>query len=361
MQPIDTRMKISGIGLLLGETNDHAWLYLDRATVVIDKSTGCATESYPTPPTLIQMPPNATSEQILENPDVLRGIREVVGLGRRFKGQHHRFLLDMVWSPNGRHIVVDINHALFRSSDGGKAFERLEADPAMSTSRPAMAPDGKHLVYQRCAGGRSATTSACEYVSAALDGSRKPVRLTSGNTLILKMSESDPSSVYFWRTTMSVDTCLDKFDLNTGSRTSSHCQSLPAGVVGPWPAQHWVDVSPNGKYGIVHWEEHRKNLAGVPALTYIVSLVDLADHGKILRTIQDVDGYVDDEGNMAVHSMNEGGGDHTYFYPKATGVKRLIGNHSLMSYTNKTIMMHASTMSSTLGAQRCNLVKLVKP
>jgi hypothetical protein len=359
-------MKIDGIGLLLGETNDQAWLELDHASVVIDKSTGCAIESYATPPVLLNLPP-VSGEEILASADVLKGIREVVGLGRRFKGQHHRFVLDMVWSPNGRHIVVDIHKGgLYRSSDGGQTFELL--DGVSGTSRPAMSPDGKHLVYQRC-GNRG----LCEYVSAALDGSRKPVRLTSGNTFLLKMIEGE-SSVYFWRTTMpSVgvggggnigppETCLDKFDLKSGARTSTLCQPLPATVVGPWPAQHWVDVSPNGKWGIVHWEEHRKNLAGVPALTYIVSLVDLTTpKGQIVKTVLDVDGVVDDEGNMVVHSMNEGGGDHTYFYSKASGQKKLVGNHSLMSYTNKVVMMHVHTSGSTLGAQKCNIVKLVKP
>jgi len=362
IRPIDPKMKIDSIGLLLGETNERAWLSYHEGSVVIDKATGCAIESYPTPPALVH-PPKVTPGEILENADVLEGIRSIVGLGRRFNGQGHRFVLNLAWSPNGRHIVASPGGDLYRSSDGGQTFEPLEPSRARA-SRPAMSPDGKHLVYERC---MPSNRAGCEYVTAALDNSRKPIVLnTSRQGHLLKMGATGTgsSTVFFTRTTMPIETCIDKFDLKTGTKESSRCIPLPQGkVTGIWPSQHFVDVSPNEKWGIVKWEEGRKNRVGAVAMTYVVSLVDMAT-GQLLREIEDVDGKIDDDGNMVLQTMTEGGGDHTYFYPfpkpGTTPTRKLLGNNSLSSYTNKVAMLHVFHNVSTLGASKCDLVKMVK-
>jgi hypothetical protein len=362
-QPIDPKFKVDGSGLLLGVTSSELWLTLGgNYSVVIDRSTGCAVEGYTDPPLLAELRKSkdaATTEALLAQPEILAALRDVVGLGRRLGAQAQRFLLEMAWSLDGQYIFLTSNDLLYRSSDGGRSFTRV--DDYLS-SRLAMSADGKHLVYERCieldcpscarAYGPGCN-SGRHYVSLPTDGSRGPLPFTAAQTHLLGMPPS--GRALFSRSDSQV--CIDTFELGRPSRESAICVPFPAKATGSWPMREWFSVSPSGRYGVVKWDEGRPNLVGAIALTYVVSLVDMASR-QIVKTVTDVMGEVDDGGNMVLQSMSEGGGDHTYFYP-LKGPRRLLGHHHLVAWHDKTAILGVHRVAP-LAARRCDLVKSVK-
>jgi hypothetical protein len=342
-QAIDPNYLVDGGGLLLGVTSTEIWALLGaHYTVVIDRATGCATEGYAQPKSFEKLHSSggAGIDAALKAPETLQGLRDMVGVGRRVGALGNRFMLDSVWSPDGRFIAFVAENRLYRSTDGGRSFAKVDDTPR---SRLAMSADGKFLTYQE---GR-------EYFSVPVDGSRPPRPFTRGQTFLTEMRPG--AQAFFWRSDS--DMCADIFDLAAPQLTSSTCLPVPAVATGHWPSREWESISPNGNYGIVKWEEARKNLVGVPALTYVLALVEMPTK-KIVKTVLDMRGEVDDGGNMVMSSMSEGGGDHTYYYP-LKGDRRLLGNHSLMTWHDKTAIMSVYRRAS-LGARKCDLVKMVK-
>ncbi|MBL9110318.1 MAG: hypothetical protein JNM74_13640 [Myxococcales bacterium] len=353
VRPIDPKLPVDGVALLLGANATDMWVYVDGYSAVVSRATGCATEAYVDNPLLKQLVTSETGDdpgEELAKDDVKRAIRELVGLGRRFEATDHRFAGPIHWSLDGRHIFVAVRGKLFHSRDGGKHYDEALDRPVR---RLAMGKDGKHLVYEDC--GKDGLS--CGYMSLPTDGSRAPARFTGGQTFL--MDTTGDARAMFWRTS-ATETCLDTFQLGTPSRESSVCQALPKVHTGPWPAQFWQDVSPGRKFGIVKWEEGRKNLVGAVALTYIVSLVDMSTN-TIVKTVTDQLGQVDDEGNMLLQSMNEGGGDHTYWHPRS-GPRKELARAALFAWDTKTrtAIVSGAYGKGTLGARKCLLVKSIR-
>jgi hypothetical protein len=162
----------------------------------------------------------------------------------------------------------------------------------------------------------------------------------------------------FWRS--DADECLDTFDLATPSLASSVCVPIPAQADKAWNRREWLSVSPSGRYGIVKWEEGRSRRPGGPVgLTYVVSLVDMSTQ-KILRTLLDVDGFVDDAGNMVTRSAAEGGGDLSLFHPR-DGKPRTLGRTSALAWDlkQKIAILAGPYRKAPLGARRCDLLRFV--
>ncbi|MBX3192192.1 MAG: hypothetical protein KF819_34705 [Labilithrix sp.] len=362
-QPIDPKVKVDGIGLLRGASPTEIWLLVgDAYSVVVDRATGCAVEGYRDPPAfnvLSASRDDETTEAELAKPETLAAIRDMVGLGRRFDVRHLEIGLDLAWSPDGRHIFVISNEHLYHSPDGGRSFALVDD---FLSARMEMSRDGKHLVYERCQrqdcpSCRRQYGAGCnsgrEYVSLPTDRSRGPKPFTGGQTHLLDMTAD--GRAMFWRSDSQI--CLDVFDLARPIRASFLCVPLPSKASGPWPAHRWESVSPSGKWGIVKWNEGRPNRVGAIALTYVVSLVDMQS-GQIVKELTDVGGAVDDDGNIVAQSMTEGGGDHTYFYPRS-GPRRLLGNQSLLVWREKEAVMRVYRVAP-LGARRCDLIKSAK-
>lgn len=341
-QPIDPKLMVDS-ALLLGVTSTELWVLMGaHYTVVIDRATGCATEGYAQPKSFEKLHSSKGTgiEAALKDPETLQGIRDMVGVGRRVGALGNPFMLDLVWSPDGRFIAFTAEGHLYRSTDGGRSFAKVDDQ---SRSRLVMSDDGKFLTYEE----------GPQYFSVPVDGSRPPRPFTGGQTFLAEMRPG--AKAFFWRS--DADLCADIFDLAAPKLVSSTCLPVPAAVKGPWPSRHWESISPSGNYGILKWDEHRKNLAGVPALTYVLALVEIPTK-KIVKTVLDMRGEVDDGGNMVMSSMSEGGGDHTYYYP-LKGDRRLLGNHSLMAWHDKTAIMSVYR-KATLASRKCDIVKMVK-
>ena len=340
---IDPKIDVDGGGLLLGVTSTQLWMLLGgHTTVVIDRATGCATDSYVQPKHFEKLHSNRGRgiDEELKNPETIQGLRDIVGVGRGVGALGNRFMLDMVWSPDGRFVAFIAEDHLYRSNDGGKTFTKVDDT---NRGRLAMSLDGKYLTYEE---GR-------QYFSVPVDGSRGPLPFTGTQTFLVQMRPG--AQAFFWQS--DADVCANVFDLAAPKQIASTCLPVPAAAIGSWPMREWESLSPSGNYGFMHWEEHRKNLAGVPALTYVNALVEMGTK-TIVKTVIDMRGEVDDGGNLVTSSMNEGGGDHTYYYP-LKGDRRLLGNHALLAWHDKTAIMHVYG-KGTLGARKCNLVKMVK-
>ncbi|MDB4995795.1 MAG: hypothetical protein JWM74_3227, partial [Myxococcaceae bacterium] len=126
-RPIDPAIKVDGGGLLLGVTSTEiGYLIGGHYTVVIDRATGCAVEGYPDPEVLSTLRKASDPDAELARPEILAALRDVVGLGRRLGAQGQRFLLDMVWSLDGRYVFLEIDDHLYRSSNGARSFARVD-------------------------------------------------------------------------------------------------------------------------------------------------------------------------------------------------------------------------------------------
>lgn len=340
---LDPKLYVDGGGLLLGVTSTQLWMSLgSHTTVVIDRATGCATDSYVQPKHFEKLHSERGRgiDEALKNPETIQGIRDIVGVGRSVGALGLLYMLDLVWSPDGRFVAFIAENHLYRSNDGGKSFAMVDDT---KRGRLAMSLDGKYLTYEE----------GFQYYSVPVDGSRGPVPFAGNQTFLVEMRPG--AQAFFWRSDS--DICADVFDLTAPKRVSSTCLPVPPTAIGSWPMREWESLSPSGNYGFMHWEEHRKNLAGVPALTYVNALVEMSTK-TVIKTVLNMRGEVDDGGNIVTSSMSEGGGDHTYYYP-FKGDRRLLGDHSLLAWHDKTVIMHVYG-KGPLGARKCNLVKMVK-
>ncbi len=339
---LDAALPIDGGGLLLGSTKTEAWLLFDSGTVVVDKTTGCATESYPEPVALreLKQAKFAQVQELLARPQVLAELREHVGLARRF-GRHTEpySWVETAFTPDGRIVYLATASALFRSNDGARTFRLVSND----AGRPAVSPDGKWIVYEL----------NHDYVSQPVDGSEEAHELTRGQTRFFDFDSE--SRAQFTRS--SSDVCLDTFTLDGTRPLVSVCVPLPAAATGPWPANAFESVSPSGAYGLVKWDEVRLVRPGVRALTYVVAVVELKT-ATVEKTLLDVHGEVDDRGNVVAQSVSEGGGDHTYFYARgASTARKRLGDHSLSEWDGEKAWLSVWKSKSTLGKRRCELLK----
>lgn len=344
-------------------TPTSLWLTaIDGGTVVVDRKTGCATESYVNPTAAVARLKAATREDLIDaalaRPDVVADLREVIGLGRRFGATTHPYFWSLVWSPDGRYVFLETEpEHLYRSEDGARTFKRVDTH---RSGRLEMAPDGRHLVYERCVHDHCPKCSSpgCAadrvWVSVPTDASAPPIEIAGGHPLFLEWKDATHAR-------FSVDggaaVCLLTVDVEDPTQRTTVCSPIQLSPGGPAPFPRWEAVSPNGMFGIVTYNVFRKNLAGVPALTQLLALVD-ATSGLVLKTVTDMRGEVDDAGNMVLSAMAEGGGDHTYFYPR-NGPRRLLGHQSLVTWADRRVAILAPFTRGALGAHRCKLVKLV--
>jgi len=354
-RPVDPNLPVGGAGLFLGANDAEIWLLVDGGTVVVDKATRCATESYPSSKVLAPLKETSDLEKatkMLGTPKVLAAVRDLVGLGRRFgRGTAPFSNLETAFSADGRFIFVATHAHLFRSLDGGRSFSLADENPA---AQPAVSPDGRHVVYSRCVD--THCTQGREYVSARTDATGRPVVLAQAQAQASFLRMAGDSRALFTRS--GADLCLDSHSLDGSSPTTSVCVPLPKEADSLWTTREWQSVSPSGNYGIAKWNERRRlTPTGPVGLTYVVSLVDMKT-SRIVKTVLDLEGEVDDAGNMVMRSVSEGGGDHTYLLPM-TGPKKLLGNHSLSHWDGKTAALSVWRQGS-LGARKCDLLQFVQ-
>lgn len=343
-RPLDPSVILDdGPSLLLGSTKAEAWLHFEHVTVVVDKATGCATESYPEPVAL-RLLKGASPErapEMLERPDVLAALREHVGLARRFGRRTMGYSwVETAFTPDGRIVYVATMGGIFRSNDGARTFRLVRADASL----PMVSPDGKWLVY----------ASRGRYLTQPTDGIEEPADLTGGQTTFFDFDGA--SRVRFTRSDS--DVCLDTFTLDGSRPPVSVCVSVPS-MLGSWSSRAFQSVSPNGAYGLVTWDENRTIRPGVQSLAATVGVVDMKT-STIEKTLPDVRGTIDDQGNVVAEVMTAGGPDPTVFFRRGSNKppKRL-GDEALCEWDGETAWLWGWKPASTLGKRRCDLLKVV--
>ena len=343
-RPLDPSVALDdGPSLLLGSNKIEAWLHFEHVTVVVDKATGCATESYPEP-VVLRLLKGASPERVpemLERPDVLAALREHVGLARRFGLRTPGYSwVETALTPDGRIVYVATMGGIFRSNDGARTFRLVSVDGSL----PRVSPDGKWLVY----------ASRGRFVTQPADGSEGPADLTGGQTTFFDFDRE--SRARFTRSDS--DVCLDTFTLDGSRPPVSVCVSVPS-MLGPWSSRAFQSVSPNGAYGLVTWDENRTIRPGGRALSATVGVVDMKT-STIEKTLPDVRGKIDDQGNVVAEVMTAGGPDPTVFFRRgASKIPKRLGDDALCEWDGETAWLWRWEPSSTLGKRRCNLVKVV--
>lgn len=366
-QPFDPKRKVQSAFPFAGANASELWVMVEGTqSVVLDRKSGCITEAFDIPSALERLTGSrdaATTDAELQKPEVLAALRAVVGFARRFEARQFPYLLDLTFSPDGRYVYFVSDERLFRSADGARSFARVDD---FLSDRPDVSPDGKHLVYERCihdhcTSCRKNWAPGCaadrEWVTVPTSGARAPKHVSHQTSRLL---DFDPRGRARFSVLDGTDiVCLETWDLATPRLDTRSCIPVPAKATGSWPSRYWEAASPSGTYGFVHWEEGRPNRVGAVALTYVNTLVDLTT-GKPVKELTDVRGDVDDDGNLVVQSAAEGGGDHTWFHPR-TGAKKLLGHHAWLGWrqADKEVFL-APYRPSTLGARKCDLVKVAK-
>jgi hypothetical protein len=187
-----------------GVTSSEAWVAMTTRTGpdieegVVDLQTGCVVETIPRffAVARLRNAHNANeAEALMADPAVRMDVARFVTAGRRFGRTHLGFGTiaddDVAFSNDGQTIVVEAGEAAFRSHDGGKTFDRLDANMSRF---PAVTADGKWVFYERCADasrfGRSCPDASREVRIVASDNSSPPKRVAIGSGLLRGM---DPS------------------------------------------------------------------------------------------------------------------------------------------------------------------------
>ena len=368
VRPVDPALPAEG-WLLIGSTSTHAWVtaVVDDArpqyTAVVDLATGCAVESYPQPKMLADLrssrndrvlarAPNEANSQTLVTPESRAELRAEVGLAMRF-GLTLMPFADVTWSRDGHHIFV-VDGRLLHSADGGQTFQVIEEREIYS---PAVTPDGKHVVYDRCRpheprlGTRCAT--AWELMSWAVDGESPPRSLGFGK----KQGISRDGHVLLERRDASMS-CLDHLDVATGNVDRSVCSAVPTSAT-PGMGVRWGPFSADGHFGAMEWWETRPRTGA----TIVTAIVDMKD-GHQLRTVDDsrILGFADN-GALLTAAISEGGGDHTYLDVPGKPKKRLGGFvvHDWDPASHRAIINVPAPVprKTTLGKVTCKIVKAI--
>ena len=201
---------------LRGASASEAWVtmqpraggLLDEA--VVDTASGCVVETIPpftevarlgrvggADPFARGTAADATkqAESLVADNHVKGDIVRFVAAGRRFGRRSLGYGTfsadDVAFSSDGATIALDSAEAVFRSHDGGKTFDRLDAN---MSRYPHVTADGKWVLYERCSDpgrrNQSCPAASREVRVVSADNSTPPRTIAIGNALLRGL---DPS------------------------------------------------------------------------------------------------------------------------------------------------------------------------
>jgi hypothetical protein len=295
---------------MVGATSTQALLELRSSApvasyeAVLDLSTGCFTESIAPTPRVhalevahvarrFDRSATATKEQAwigseLADPVVQDQLRSYLAVAERF-GRHS--LQDWAWSDDGSKILAMPGEVAFRSHDGGRTFQRIDAHQARS---PFVTRDGRWAMYERCreAGVHHGVCppTARDIVVFAADGDGPLRRVNIGRSTIVGLDPSgealvladdnDRRKLAIMHLDPATATLRPAFDVTTRPRPSGKFFT--------------IDPSREGRFGTFNSVEN-------PTTT--VQLIDMTT-GKSMRTMRGNESAfglieLDEEGRMA--------------------------------------------------------------
>ena len=367
---------------LRGATASEAWVTLEaqgsntRDEGVLDLKSGCVVETMPQFTKLTQLlsPPrpdlfgvrtaadeHKRVETLMADSGTKAEIARFVTAGRRF-GQRRlsvgTFSADgIAFSSDGKTIAIDANDTVFRSSDGGQTFDRLDANQGRF---PAVTADGKWVLYERC-------SDATVFNHSCPEASREVRIVSSDNTTAARtiplgsglLRGMDPSGqkVVVVRYDMGSEVTVMHIDPAAGTQTRAF--GIPSTVVKK-NRFHDIDPSRNtGAFGVFDDNDVMP--------TNVITIVSMLD-GKVtqkLTTAREMGTDVDDESGRILwqtypddHAWARRPGGSVHDLGMGDPLGWAPGGRALIFNAKYTAGRRASDAPATLGAVACKLVRV---
>lgn len=271
--------------------------------------------------------------------------------GRRSLGIHWAF------SDDGRTILATPGETAFRSSDGGRTFQRLDTNMSRS---PAVTSDGRWLMYERCADA-SRRNQVCPEASRQVrvvsgDGASRPIDLPIGSGLLRGL---DPSGRKLVVVGYDIAGEVTVMHVDPAAGTLGRAFAIPAP---PLPRNRFHDIDPSpagGGFGIFN-DNHVLPLSKLT----VVSMLD----GRVVQRLtvkNEMGTIVDEEAGRVLYQTFHG--DHAFAKGPQGGTRDLgVGDPLGWAPGGRALVFAASYAGgrrveeppATLGSVACKLVRI---
>jgi hypothetical protein len=252
---------------LQGATASEAWVTMEARDPtgldqgIVDLATGC----------IVETPPRFTSaaklgsvlgsvsafavgrsadvtpqaEALMSDPATKADLARFVAMGLRYGRMRLGFGPyaddDVAFSSDGRTILVESGEAVFRSRDGGRTYDRLDAN---MSRYPAVTADGRWVLYERCSDAarrnQSCPSGSREVRVVSTDDSAPPRTLPIGRGLLRGMDPTGQKLVVV-RDDMGSEVTVMHVDPATA--TMSRAFGVPST---PVKKNRFHDIDPSG-------------------------------------------------------------------------------------------------------------------
>lgn len=362
---------------LRGANASEAWVSMsgqansDKDEGVVDLKTGCVVETMPRFSRIAELErlfmkagafargPSADrsreAEARLAEPETKSEIARFVAAGRRFG---LRGLGDSwAFSADGRTVLTTVAETAFRSRDGGRSFERLDANMSRS---PAVTADGKWLMYERCAdAGRrnqSCPDASREVRVVAADGATPARTIAIGGGLLHGLDPSGQKLVIV-RDDVPNEVTVMHVDPAAGAMTRAFGVAAP-----PLRGGRFNDIDPSpgsGSFGVYNNNDKHP----LSALT-VVSMAD----GRVVQRLtvrNEMGTSVDEEAGRLLwqtyyddHAWARGAGGATRDLGMGDPLGWAPGGRALVFAAKYARGRRADDPPGTLGSVACKLVRV---
>jgi hypothetical protein len=269
-KPFDASLPRPFMMSMRGATASEAWVTMQERGLpmkplsegVVDLKTGCVTETMPpfnalraltsthSDPFAIGNTADVTKQAEAKMADAATkaDIVRFVAAGRRFNERRlgfNTFSNDgIAFSGDGKTIALEVAEAVFRSSDSGQSFDRLDQN---MSRYPQVTADGKWVVYERC-GDPARRNQSCPDTSrevriVAADNSTAAKTLTIGSGLLRGLDPTGQKLVVV-RYDMGNEVTVMHVDPSTGLMTRAF--GIPSTAV---QKNRFHDINPSARHG----------------------------------------------------------------------------------------------------------------
>ena len=272
-RPFDASLPRPFMMNLRGTTASEAWVTMQGRDTkgldegIVDLATGCIVETLPrfTSAASLGTVGNDASpfargrsadvtqqaEALMAEPSTKADLARFIATGRHFGRTRLGFGTfaddDVAFSSDGRTILVEAGEAVFRSHDGGKTYDRLDAN---MSRYPAVTADGNWVLFERCSDAsrrnQSCPPGSREIRVVSADDSVPPRSVPMGSGLVRGMDAAGQKLVVV---RYDLGSEVSVMHVDPAFATMTRAFGVPS-----TPVQknrfHDIDPSPAGAFGL---------------------------------------------------------------------------------------------------------------